>query len=411
MTHRTSNGAGALARTALATLALFAGAAQAQTITTVAGNGTQGSAGDGGPATSAQLVSPIGIDVDAAGNRYIADVFACRVRKVTPAGIISTFAGNGTCDGSGDGGQATDAGLAAVYFVDVDASGNVYLAEFNGHRIRKVTPDGVIRTVAGTGIPGSTGDGGQATSAQIENPLDMAFDAAGNLYFTQYGTHQVRKVSPAGVITTVAGTGGRGFSGDGGAATAATFNEPIGIASTPAGVLYVADFQNARVRRIGLDGVVTTVAGNGTLGSSGDGGAATAATLTAWDVEATAGGTLYISDLNSNRVRTISPGGIINAFAGSGIAGYGGDGGPAAAARFNGPTGLALGAGALHIGDYLNYRVRRVDLFTTCAAEGFTGPKLTMCRQVCEVAQTPTRLSGLIRLYTAIYRQDPPCSF
>jgi hypothetical protein len=234
-------------------------------ISTVAGNGAGGCSGDGGPATSAQLV-PWGIAVDAVRNLYIADYGAGhnRVRKVTPGGVISTVAGNGTYGSSGDGGPATSAQLQSPSGVAVDAAGNLYFAEYHGCRIRKVTPGGVISTVAGNGAGGFSGDGGPATSARLDRPSGVAVDAAGNLYFADTNNHRIRKVTPGGVISTVAGNGAAGFSGDGGPATSAQLYDPRGVAMDAAGNLYIADYGNDRIRKITPGGAISTVAGNGT---------------------------------------------------------------------------------------------------------------------------------------------------
>ena len=382
----------------------------AQTISTVAGNGTNGFNGDGGPATSASLNSAYGVAIDAAGNRYIADTANYRIRKVTPAGIISTFAGTGVDGFSGDGGPATSAQISDVYRIAVHPSGAVYLAEFSNARVRRIALDGTISTVVGTGVRGFSGDGGPATSAQISGAVGIAFDATGNLYFTDYNVYRVRKVDTAGVITTVAGNGFRGFSGDGGPATAATFTELLGLSATAAGVLHVTDYNNARIRRIGTDGIVTTVAGTGTFGSTGDGGLATAATVhSPWDVKSDSLGGFYFTDTNVSRIRYVAPTGIINTFAGTGVGGFSGDGGPATSATIFFPVGLAVGQGQLLIADIGNARIRKITLFSTCAAAGMIGPKLTLCQQICETTQAPSLLTNKIRLYTAIYREAPPC--
>lgn len=401
----------ALAFAVTAAALLPAAVVHAQTISTVAGNGTQGFSGDDGAATAAQLNQPIAAAIDATGNSYIVDYSNRRVRKITPAGVISTVAGNGTFGFNADGNAATAGGLVDVYRVAVDTAGNMYLPEYQSHRIRKITPAGIISTVVGTGVPGFSGDGGPATAAQINGPVGIALDTAGSIYFTDYGNSRVRKVSPTGVISTIAGTGDRGFSGDGGPATSATFLDPIGLSVAPNGVVYVADTSNSRIRRIGTDGTITTVAGNGTFGFSGDGSSATAATLFApWDVKADAVGGFYIADTNNSRVRYVRPNGVISTFAGSAAAGFSGDGGPANTAALNLVYGLAIGPGRVQIADLGNHRIRQVSLFSTCAAEGYIGSKLTLCQKVCEVQQTSTTLTSLVKLYTAIYREAPPCA-
>ena len=206
------------------------GVAGSDRIVTVAGTGTFGDSGDGGPATAAQLDAPRGVAVDRLGNVYIADYANERIRKVASDGTISTFAGNGTPGFSGDGGPATAAQLLAPIDVDVDAQGNLYIADFGNRRVRKVTTTGVISTVAGIGTIGFSGDGGPATSAQLGYPYGVAADAQGNLYIADYATQRVREVSRAGVISTVAGNGTAGSAGDGGPATAAQLSSPSGVA-------------------------------------------------------------------------------------------------------------------------------------------------------------------------------------
>jgi sugar lactone lactonase YvrE len=273
-------------------------------ITTVAGNGFEGYSGDGGPATSAKLFAPHGVAVDAFGNIFIADGGNHRIRKVSPAGIITTVAGNGSLDYSGDGGPATSAALAWPYSVAVDASGNIFIADSFNNRIRKVSPAGIITTVAGGG---TGGDGGAATSAVLYMPYGVAIDAWGNLFIAETFGNRIRKVSPSGIITTVAGNGSfGGYSGDGGLATAAQLNMPYGVAVDASGNLFIADSFNDRIRKVSASsGIITTVAGNGSQGYSGDGGLATAAELSVpYGVAVDAAGNLFIAD-NNNRIREV----------------------------------------------------------------------------------------------------------
>ncbi len=252
-------------------------------ITTVAGNGTAGFSGDSGAATSAQLNGPVGVAVDAAGNLYIADVTNYLVRKVSN-GVITTVAGNGTGGFSGDGGPATSAQIYNPYELKVDAinnlcvdaAGNLYIADSGNNRVREVTPAGVITTVAGTGTGGFSGDGGPATSAQLHGPTGVTVDAAGNLFIADSANHRVRKVTPTGVISTVAGNGNViffngtfptfGFGGDGIPATLAQLYYPNGVTVDAAGNLYIADSGNNRVRKVTPNGIITTIAGNGLSG-------------------------------------------------------------------------------------------------------------------------------------------------
>jgi hypothetical protein len=332
------------------------------TISTVAGDGTQGFSGDGGPATNASLYEPNGVAVDAAGNVYIADPGNSRVRKVSTSGTVTTVAGNGSPGFSGDGGPATNASLDGLRGVAVDAAGNLYIADWVNPRVRKVSTSGTITTVAGSGTYGFSGDGGPATDAGLSSPYGVAVDAAGNLYIADAGNSRVRKVSTSGTITTVAGSGTYGFSGDGGPATNAALSSPQGVALDAAGNLYIADAHNSRVRKVSTSGTITTVAGNGTFGFSGDGGPATDAGLNSpVGVTVDAAGNLYIADSGNHRVRKVSTSGTITTVAGDGTFGFSGDGGPATNASLNIPYGVAVdAAGNLYIADPGNSRVREV---------------------------------------------------
>ena len=333
-------------------------------ISTVAGSGTFGFGGDGGPATAAQLYTPSGAALDGAGNLYIADTGNNRIRKVdADTGVISTVAGDGTPGFGGDGGPAVSAQLRRPRGVATDGSGNLYIADTSAPRIRKVDSSGVISTVAGDGTPGSGGDGGPAVAAQLGVPFGVALDGAGNLYIADRG-NRIRKVdADTGVISTVAGDGTRGFGGDGGPAVAAQLNWPTGVALDGAGNLYIADFNNQRIRKVDAGtGVISTVAGIGTHGSRGDGGAAVSAELEYPSGVALDGaGNLYIADWANQRIRKVDPAGVISTVAGDGTKGYGGDGGPAVAAQLDHPFGVALdGDGNLYIADSGNHRIRRL---------------------------------------------------
>jgi TonB family protein len=284
-------------------------------VSTATGDGTAGFSGDGGLATAAQLKNPLGVAMDASGNLFIADTGNSRIRKVTPAGVIETVAGNGDAGFSGDGGPATLARLSGPASVVVDTADNLFIAESGSNRVRKVGKDGTISTVAGDGVPASSGDGGPAASAQLSFPLGLAVDGKGNLYIADSGNNLVRRITTDGIMTTVAGTPAaetiRGFSGDGGPATSAQLNLPFGVALDAAGNLYIADFGNARVRMVTPAGVITTVAGNGKQVSSGDGGPAMAAQLDApWQVSVDQGGDLYIVESSGQRVRMVKQGEI-----------------------------------------------------------------------------------------------------
>jgi trimeric autotransporter adhesin len=237
----------------------------------IAGNGTHGFSGDGGKATSAQLLRPGALAVDSDGNLYIADVGNNRVRKVTADGIITTVAGNGGIGFSGDGAKATSAEISRIVGLAVDSKGNLYIGDGGNFRIRKVTPDGVITTVAGNGGKGFSGDGGQATVAKL-SPTAIVVDYAGNLYIGDRGSNRVRKVGPDGVITTIAGNGTNGYNGDGGKATSSQLSGPVGVAVDSAGNLYISDEGNVRIRKVNSEGVINTFAGEGKLALCVDGG-------------------------------------------------------------------------------------------------------------------------------------------
>jgi sugar lactone lactonase YvrE len=328
-------------------------------ISTIAGTGTTGYTGDGGQGSAAEVNAPFGVAVDGNGNVYVADTFNCRVRKVTSAGVISKFAGTGQCGYNGDGQPASGANLSYPYGVAVDANGTVYIADYANARVRKVDTLGMISTVAGTGAPGFSGDSGQAMLAQISYPYGVAVDAAGDVYLSDSGNQRIRKVSAAGVISTVAGNGTAGFSGDGGAATNAELNAPFGIAVDGKGTLYIADVQNMRVRKVTAAGVISTAAGTGVAGFTGDGGAAASAQLKEPNgVAVDAGGNVYVADLGNARVRKVAAG-MISTVAGGGSAGPG-DGGLATAAQVV-PYGIAAdGAGNLYVSDTYASVVRAV---------------------------------------------------
>jgi trimeric autotransporter adhesin len=333
-------------------------------ITTVAGNGTSGYGGDGGQASFAQLNSPNNAAVDSAGNLYIADADNHRIRKVAPDGVIITFAGDGNKGHSGDGGQAASARINRPTAVAVDSSGNLFIADTENHRIREVATDGVITTVAGNGKSGFSGDGGLAISAQLDRPDGVAVDAAGNLYITDMGNARIRKVSPAGVITTVAGGDWVLGStiGDGGPATSARLWRPVGIAVDSAGNLYIADTQHNRIRKVTPAGIITTVAGNGGGNYSGNGRKATKVGLSfPAGVAVDAADNLYITARFNDSVRKVTPEGLITTIAGNGERGYGGDGGKAVSAQLYDPMGVAVdSSGNIYIADTGNHRIRKV---------------------------------------------------
>lgn len=339
-------------------------------ISTVAGNGTDGFSGDGSTATSAQLNLPYATAVDANGNVYIADLSNSRIRKTDAiTGTITTIAGTGVSGFSGDGGLAINAQIGRPWGLTLDASGNLYIADSDFHRIRKIdATTNIITTVAGNGAIGSLGDGGAATSAQLANPTDISVDASGNLYIADRGNHKIRKVdATTGIISTIAGTGVSGFSGDGGLATAAQLAQPLGIALGATGSIYFTSGINRRVRKIeNTTGIITTITGDGTQSFFGDGGPAILARIhPEGGLVVDSQENIYIADSRSHRIRKIDAiTSIINTIAGSGpphISGFSGDGGAATSSRLNEPKGLTIdNAGNLFFTDYLNHRVRKL---------------------------------------------------
>jgi sugar lactone lactonase YvrE len=390
-------------------------------LTRVAGTGTPGYSGDGGPAASAQLSGPTGIAVDSAGNLYIADSGNFRVRMVS-AGVITTVAGNGTPGYSGDGGPAKNAQFSGLSDIAVDRSGNLYIADLYSHVVRKVS-NGAVTTAAGIGSYGYSGDNGPATNAELAGPSGIAVDSAGALYIAEGYNNRVRKVVN-GTITTAAGNGAASFSGDRAAAVNATLRQPADVAVDAAGNLYIADFGNNRIRMVASSGVINTVAGNGTQSFSGDRGAPTSAGLAsprrlALDasgnlhiadgvrirrvagaaINTVAGGgpcagesgppataqlhsprglavdqsgNVYITDAGTGRILKAANG-AISKVAGTGNAGFTGDNGPAASAQLSAPNGIAVdGSGDIYIADSLNARIRRISqgVITTVAGGG-----------------------------------------
>lgn len=351
--------------------------------TVIAGNGTAGFSGDGGPATLAQLRAQ-GIAVDAAGNLYIADGANQRIRKINTSGVISTIAGIGTAGFSGDGAAATSAQLNNPSSITLDASGNIYVADQSNHRIRKINTSGIISTVAGTGTPGYNGDGIAATTAQLNLPYSVVLDASGNMYIGDGTNHRVRKVNTSGTISTIAGNGTTGYSGDGSSATAAQLSTPRGVAVDASGNVYISDFDNNRVRMVNGSGVISTVAGDGSYAYGGDGGLATAAQIYyPMGLFIDASGNLYIVDNYNHRVRKVNTSGIISTVAGNGSSGFGGDGGAAITAQFNYdflnvPLGYVKldAAGNIYIADAANRRLRKINnagIVTTVAGNGSIG--------------------------------------
>jgi uncharacterized protein (TIGR03437 family) len=366
--------------------ALFAAPAFCQgIISTIAGSGTQGYSGNGGPATSAAISAPSGVAVDPSGNVYFADQLNSVVRLVNPAGIISVAAGCNPITTAcvlakiTNGGPATGFNIS-TFDVATDKAGNYYIADGGNNRILKVNSAGSLSVLSGSGTLGYSGDGGPATSAAMRDPLGMAVDSAGNVYIADMQNHRIRKVDTSGVITTVAGNGTFGFSGDGGPATSAMIAMPHGVAVDAAGNLYISDTLNFRVRKVNAAGVISTIAGNGGVGNTGDGGPATSAELTdPWGIAVDSSGNVYFADWLNNSVRRVTPAGVISTVAGGGNGALG-DGGPATSATLFGPQGIGLdSAGNLYIADYSNNRVRKVTGLGVATGGGSSGtPAITL---------------------------------
>ena len=337
-------------------------------IETLAGTGEAGFGGDGGPASAASLSFPRSVATDSAGNVYIADTRNHRIRKIDPSGILSTFAGTGEryYRPSDDGQAASEVSLYYPAGVATDNAGNLYVVDSWNHRIVKIDPSGSTSTIAGTGDYGFTGDGGPAVEALLHSPAALAVDSVGNIYVADSWNHRVRKIDPSGIISTIAGTGTRGFAGDGGPALRARLAYPSGVAVGAGGSVYVADGWNHRIRRIDTSGTISTVAGTGDIGDSGDGGPASLAQLAypAGVAADTAGNVYvisYVTETENHRIRRIDRSGTISAFAGSADEGYGGDSGPATEALLSYPTGVyADPSGSVYIADSLNDRIRVV---------------------------------------------------
>ncbi|MCD6018582.1 MAG: hypothetical protein K0S53_1703 [Bacteroidetes bacterium] len=351
---------------------------QVVVIQPVAGNGTLGYTGNGGPASNALLYQPNQMAFDQSGNLFIAEDRNHVIRKISTGGTISLVAGNGTPGFSGDGGPATSAQLDRACGVAVDVAGNVYICDADNNRIRKVdVSTGFISTIAGTGVNGHTGDGGQATAADIGFASNIKVDASGNIYFAcQNGSYSVRKINSSGVISTIAGNATSGYSGDGGLATSAQLTSASAICFDAAGNLYISDFGGMRVRKVNTSGIISTVAGNGSAGSGGDGGPATSAQLFyPYGLAVDNSSNLYICDAGNNKIRKVDASGNISTFAGVGgiFGGYSGDHGPAIDAQLSNPSAIVCDpsgmTGMVYIGDYANHAVRRTNVCTCTGLE------------------------------------------
>jgi YVTN family beta-propeller protein len=325
-------------------------------VTTVAG----GYVGDGGAATSAALGGPYAITYDNSGNLYISDFYLNRIRKVSTTGTITTYAGTGICGYNGDNISAKTAMVCVPNGLLVDASGNLIVADGGNSRIRKISTTGKITTIAGNGVFGYSGDGGPALSASIGQPFKMTYDSAGNLYFAQVGNCVIRKVATTGTISTVAGNGTCGFGGDNGSATAAQLNLPRGVAFDSSGNLYISDTNNHRIRKVTPAGIITTFAGTGGLGCAGDGGPALSAAVGNPHGLKVRNNVLYIANGGCSRVRAVDlTSNTITTYAGS-FFGYDGDGHAPTSSEFAGIGDLTFDAsGNPVIADSFNGRIRK----------------------------------------------------
>ena len=325
-------------------------------ITTVAGKSTSGFSGDGGGATNASLSNPSGVAFDLPGNLYIADRDNNRIRKVDTNGIITTVAGNGNATYAGDGGKATNASLYTPARINLDVFGNLYISDQSNSRIRKVGTNGIITTVAGSGNSAYAGDGGLAVYASLAAPCGVSFDVSGNLFIGDIGNNRIRKVDGNGIITTVAGNGLGQYAGDGGMATNASLYAPFGVAFDASSNMYIPE--GGRIRKVDTNGIITTVAGGGV---GGDGSAATNASLSGpQGVAFDASGNLYIADWGHDRIRKVDTTGIITTVAGGGSS-QPGDGGPATNASLILPTCIAFDvSGNMYVAGYLDNRIHEV---------------------------------------------------
>jgi sugar lactone lactonase YvrE len=348
--------------------------AGAQEIVTIAGNGVSGFSGDGGPATNASLNNALCFTFDTLGNMYFSDAGNNRIRKVSINKSVTTIAGTGVQGYSGDGGNAKLAQIDGPMGITLDNNGNLYFADIDNSVIRKIDNAGIITTVAGTGILGCTGDGGPAILAKLRAPYGLVFDKHNNLYFSDAACNCVRKIDNSGVITTIAGIKeSSGFSGDGGPAINAKMVYPVFITiDNKTNTLYIPDFVNRRVRKVDLNtGVIGTFAGNGGAGLGGDGSAATAASfITPYSVSIDSSGVVIICDIGAHNIRKVDTFGVISTIAGTGEVGFSADGTTAIDAKFNKPNVTYTDKwGNIYFCDIDNYRIRRINYNTTSVKE------------------------------------------
>ncbi len=334
-------------------------------ITTIAGNGITQYIGDGYPATNFSLAQPYGLCEDKSGNIFVADFADHRIRRINNQDTLFTFCGIGTSGYSGDGGLIDTATIRNPSGVCIDTAGNLYITEWYNNVLRKVDKTThIVTTVCGTSAYGFSGDNGPATNAHLANPYASCIDNEGNIYIPDAGNNRIRKVNMlTGTITTVAGTGVMGYSGDNIQATNAKLANPMGVCLDSLGNIYIADNGNHRIRKVdALTGIITTIAGNGVQGYFGDGGLAINSQIAQPNaIAADRFGNIYFSDFGNNVIRTIYTNGAIKTIAGNGHFGFSGDNGPATNATFNGATGIFVNdSGFIYIADGGNSAIRKV---------------------------------------------------
>jgi sugar lactone lactonase YvrE len=344
----------------------YQGFSQLGIITTIAGTGLGGNTGDSGLAIYARIGNPGGMVFDKYGNLYICTGGGHKVRKIDTNGIITSFAGTGIAGFSGDGFAAYTAQFISPIYIAVNSKGNLFISDQSNHRIRKVDTFGNITTIAGNGTTGFNGDNIQSSSAQLSTPEGLSFDKNDNLFFADFNNNRIRKIDTFGIITTVAGTGAPGFSGDSNLAINAMLHQPINVVSDSNGNnIYISDFYNLRVRKVDFStGIITTIAGNGLSSYNGDSIMAIAAQLNGvYDIKIdNSNNNLFITDRSHQRIRRINiSSGIITNVAGNGTIGFSGDNGTATNAQIYAPEAITFDqCGNLLIGDLANYRIRKV---------------------------------------------------
>jgi len=370
-------------------------------ISTVVGNGSSGATGDGGQATNASLVNPMGLAYDAAGNLYISEYWGHKIRKVSPDGTISTFAGTGEAGYTGNGGQATAAKMFHPIDVTVGADGAVYVAELTNYCIRRIGTDGIISLVAGTGeFCGTSPDGLSATSTCLDYPYAIHINAAGEMFIPELQNNRVRKVNTSGIVSTIAGTGISGDDGDGGPASAARINNPSDCYVDAVGNIYIPQFNTDRIRMVDAAGIIHTIAGTGIDTYTGDGGLATNATLNnPARVITDVAGNIYVADGLNCCIRKIT-GGIITTIAGGIGYDYFGDGGPATAAAMKYTSDMVITpSGDILVSDANNHVVRKLSTIPPASVAEYKSPSVLLFPNPAKNAvSVSTPLAGSFRI-------------